>query len=295
MTKADTKKFSELMLAMEKYFGKDLEPRIRRLYFEGLQDMSIEQFEAATAKALSTLKYLPKIAELREMIDGSPDDQATIAWEMLLTAIERVGFYSSLWIESPAITQAVRSTFGSWTQCCTDFHPVYNLDGDQVGGLTQEMVAARRKEFVNHFRNALRSPRQIERYFPGNHEQVNSETIGTWKRGEISSIGIGVIANGQVGDISLPADPYTARLSLEGRRMLEAGEAPKMLEAAHLEKRKRLEANEKTARLLLAECSGAPERISLQDAAREGVISVEEGLAILRGALPLRRMEAEGE
>jgi hypothetical protein len=284
MDQQDTRKFSELMAVMAKYFGKELEPNIQRLYFEALSDLSIAEFEIAVHRALKGSKFFPKIAELLEFVEGSAEDQATIAWELLLTAIERVGFYSSLWVESAVLAQAVRATFGTWTQCCTDFHPVFDYEDStkQVSGLTPEMIAARKKEFFGHFRIALRRDRRdSDRYFPGYHEQNNSQTIGSWKFHQLApSIGVGVISAGQVGTVCLPSDKKTARLSEEGRALLEAGEAPRLIEAAQQERLKEIEAAKERRLLLLAES------VDLPPIPYSKAISVVEGLEMLRQVMP---------
>jgi hypothetical protein len=141
----DGARFTAAMTTLEKYFDKQLETGIKLLYFRECADLSIEQFEFACHAAMARLKWFPKIAELRELVEGDSNDKAQAAWSLFEEAVCRVGYTKSLWVEDHALAAAIRSTFGGWEAACTAFHPVYAAY-DHDGNDTIEWATSRRLE-----------------------------------------------------------------------------------------------------------------------------------------------------
>ena len=276
----DARRFSELLTSLEKYFGRELDARLKLVYFTGLADLGIEQVERAVQLAIVRLRWFPKIAELREFIEGDSSDRAGAAWQLFEQALGTVGYYKGLWCEDGALAEAIRRTFGGWPQACTAQHPVYaaydrdgedTLTGRQVGGLSPEMTAARRKEFIAHYRAAEREGRGFERYLVGGAEANNRNSSRA--RGAMPATQpFGVIAGGAVRSVSLPVD-QDGRLLDSVRRQLEAGQF-EGLDAARLPLRlAAVAAPGESSPLMTVE-----DAIATRDAALAGLNLLRDGL-----------------
>lgn len=64
--------FGALMGMLGENFDKELSPLKVELYFDCLNDFEIEKVKKAVFVAIKTLKFFPKVAELRELIQGGP-------------------------------------------------------------------------------------------------------------------------------------------------------------------------------------------------------------------------------
>jgi hypothetical protein len=118
MNKNDEIEFASLMAGMSEAFGLNNSKTKIDIYFEQLKDFSIEQVKRAVAIALRTLKFFPKIAELRELIEGSSDDKATIAWEFLFDKVDEVDYYHSPQFKDWRIMWCVEQ-MGGWMHLCS--------------------------------------------------------------------------------------------------------------------------------------------------------------------------------
>ncbi len=207
MNKDDARKFSECITTLEKYFEKTLDERVKLLYLEGLSDLEIGEIDRATRRAVATLKFFPKISELRELVEGTKEDRAAIAWETAQQAHRRAGAWTSILFTDAATGEALKTCFGGWVEFCESLHQVWAAEASfedreaarlerreaeghrrLVSGLSDEMIAAKRKEFLIAYRNAERAGRRGFCYLPGQHEIENRRTAGTWTRGEVGSI-----------------------------------------------------------------------------------------------------------
>jgi hypothetical protein len=159
-----------LVSGLSEIFGKEISDNVCELYFRALADLSIEQVEHAVNVTAATCKFFPKPAELREIIEGKPDDQSVIAWEVVLDAYKKANYYRSILFEDGAIGSAINAVFGGWPQC-----------SDSLAHLSDEMVTSKRKEFYTSYRNARRLNKSV-RYLPGQVEIENRNTISTWTR-----------------------------------------------------------------------------------------------------------------
>lgn len=85
-------------------------------YSMGLEDVPIEKIEDAARQALSSCRFMPTPAELRELAgDATPKDRAQLAWETVRRHIGRLGGYVSPDFEDRAINAAIRG-LGGWVQ-----------------------------------------------------------------------------------------------------------------------------------------------------------------------------------
>lgn len=88
------------------------------IYWGRLRKYGNEEFKKAVIRCLDDLNYFPKIAELKNMLEGSPADEAELAWIYLIDKIDEVGHYQSVsFPEYPAIGEIVEK-WGGWSRIC---------------------------------------------------------------------------------------------------------------------------------------------------------------------------------
>ncbi len=107
------------------FYGKNGEPVQmnavqRAAYFDGLQEFSSQQLEAAAKQWIATSKWYPMLSDLRELIEPKVNWNSLghLAWTTFERAIRRAGIYRGATFEDPAIGECVRQTFGSWPAAC---------------------------------------------------------------------------------------------------------------------------------------------------------------------------------
>lgn len=113
------KEFAVVFAVMCEYYGAAPSDGISDIYFHDLKNWTLEQFKQAFAVLRETRVFngLPKVAEIREGLDGKPQDRAAIAYETLIKTIRRVGSWGSVIFEDGAIGHAVEA-MGGWKQVC---------------------------------------------------------------------------------------------------------------------------------------------------------------------------------
>src|SRR5882672_1981761 len=111
----DFEAFAGLMALLAETFDKVLTPSRVEIYFRAMADWSIERIAAAVDAAVCRLKFFPKPAELIELIEWSPDDQAEHAWGQFWLALTHGGTYRSLYCEDEVLAETSRRLYGSWS------------------------------------------------------------------------------------------------------------------------------------------------------------------------------------
>lgn len=87
------------------------------IYQRAMDPFSDEQIDRAMLTAALTLKFFPKPAELIELIQGTSKDNAILAWETLLMAVQRYGSYQSVLFGDGKIARTVEM-MGGWLDVC---------------------------------------------------------------------------------------------------------------------------------------------------------------------------------
>jgi hypothetical protein len=54
---------------LETYFDAELEPSVKRLYVDALRDLSSAHLRSACRRVVTTARFMPKVADLREAVD----------------------------------------------------------------------------------------------------------------------------------------------------------------------------------------------------------------------------------
>lgn len=171
MTEADFDRFSDLLGGLAEALDAPLSVVRIEGYFAALRDMDIDSVASAIGSAMRNSTFFPKPAELRAFIEGSAEDKANQAWETVMDALKHGGFWNSVAFRDGAIGQTINSVFGGWVACSEALH-----------NLSDEMITAKRKEFMGAYRNAVRQGREVN-YLPGYHETNNRASGHTWKTG----------------------------------------------------------------------------------------------------------------
>jgi hypothetical protein len=173
VTEHDFEAFAGLMAVLEEVFGKEFTPQLVEIYFRALADFPIERIAAAVDEAVRTLKFFPKPAELVELIERSPDDQAEDAWGQFWLAVTRCGTYRSLYCEDGVLAEVIRRQCGSWADAGNIPRPEYDPPGHQI----------LRKNILSAYRDLARQGQRWDPYLVDKFEADNLATMSTWTRG----------------------------------------------------------------------------------------------------------------
>jgi len=76
-------RFAKALSALAEYYGKELSDGVIALYWQGLSQYGIADLEAAIGRHLQnpdTGQWMPKIADIVRMIDGTTKGAAVMAW-----------------------------------------------------------------------------------------------------------------------------------------------------------------------------------------------------------------------
>jgi hypothetical protein len=105
------------MAVLLTYYGGTMSPEIQELYWRNLEPYPWEQVEWALAEAVRRCKWMPRIAELLEFLEGDPVLQAEHAWGQFWAALQTdTGTYSSVYFEDRALPETIRRVFRSWPE-----------------------------------------------------------------------------------------------------------------------------------------------------------------------------------
>ena len=111
----DKKTFSEMMKLLQASFREKINEDTNKAYWDILKEYSDNDIKRVTVKCIKELKFFPKIAEMRELIEGNLEDEAKLAWLYLLEVVEKEGYYMSpSFPKYPAIVGVVERFFGGW-------------------------------------------------------------------------------------------------------------------------------------------------------------------------------------
>lgn len=136
MISSNRGRFMKAMATLYEAFDKPGTKEHAEIYFDALSACEIDDIEKAIAKAIYSLKFFPKVAELREFIEGptkpaptaTPAELATIAWGKVQRAISSIGSYRSVAFDDPVIHLAIQD-LGGWPKVCrTDDGPWLKKD-----------------------------------------------------------------------------------------------------------------------------------------------------------------------
>lgn len=164
MTNHDYKRFFQALTALADYYGKALSEGSMLLYRQGLQGYEIDAIERAIGIHVQNPdsgQWMPKIADIVRMIEGTTQDAAALAWAKVMRAVGSVGQYQSI-VFDDAVIHLVVDDLGGWPKLCQT---------------TEDELPFLAKRFETNYRAYRRRADDIPahpRYLPGVCEMSNA-------------------------------------------------------------------------------------------------------------------------
>jgi hypothetical protein len=120
MKASDREPFIDLISSVMAYYGKSASPFVLSVWWTACERYSLEQVEKALTRHASDPdagRFAPKVADLIRVLEGTTTDKSAIAWGKALDAAQRVGAYSDVVFDDPAIHAAIED-LGGWVKFC---------------------------------------------------------------------------------------------------------------------------------------------------------------------------------
>lgn len=166
MTPKDRQLFAELMFGVGEAYGESVSDASLEIYFAALADLSLEVIRAAANVHVRTHKFFPRVAELREAIDGSADERADLAWVQLLQLVRRVGYYGKPTWADPVAERAAMELYGGWPALC-----------ERLPGDGPELLGAAKVFKATYATYARRDARELALTLPSGREEVRGQLL----------------------------------------------------------------------------------------------------------------------
>jgi len=102
------------------YYGKPVSTFTLQVWTQACQPFELEQVaKAMTAHATDAERgqFAPKVADIVRILSGTATDRAALAWGKCLDAMGRVGAYTDVVFDDPAV-HAVVEDLGGWPKLC---------------------------------------------------------------------------------------------------------------------------------------------------------------------------------
>jgi len=116
MQQRDFDCFVDIIQAVSEQYGKRLSDSVLALYWQGLQDFELIAVRDALGRHLrntDTGQFMPKIADIIKMLQGSSLDSALNAWAKVDRALRQVGPYETVVFDDPLIHRVLHD-MGGW-------------------------------------------------------------------------------------------------------------------------------------------------------------------------------------
>jgi hypothetical protein len=120
MKPEDRDQFMELLTDAMAYYGATASPYLLSVWWAACERYTMEQVrKALTSHAMNADagKFAPKVADIVRLLEGTTEDKAALAWGNALEAAKRVGAYSDVVFDDPAV-HAVIEDMGGWPRFC---------------------------------------------------------------------------------------------------------------------------------------------------------------------------------
>jgi hypothetical protein len=121
----DAQAFSTLLVGLAEVFDVTLTPTRTELYFRALEDLPLQDVQAAASRAMRECRFFPKPAELRDFAGESTEERGQMAWLELLEAFQH-GYAGCDMPDDPITESLVRVYWGDadrareWWRFCHD-------------------------------------------------------------------------------------------------------------------------------------------------------------------------------
>lgn len=109
--------FCELLDTVAEQYSKVMTQSLKMLYWQGLHDVEFEVVKSALFRHIRNTDkdgdFMPKISNIKKMIEGTTQDSAMVAWAKVDKAVRRVGTYRSVIFDDPLIHRVLHD-MGGW-------------------------------------------------------------------------------------------------------------------------------------------------------------------------------------
>ena len=116
MIPQDYDEFDETIVAVGEQYSKSLSEGVKMLYWQGLIDYDLKAVQQALYRHIRNPdngQFMPKVADVIKMLQGSTQDSALIAWSKVEKAIRTVGTQVSVAFDDPIIHRVLQD-MGGW-------------------------------------------------------------------------------------------------------------------------------------------------------------------------------------
>ena len=117
MTEDDEKEFARVLIATAELYGKKITEPAIELYWNSVNDFTIEQFKYGLKNCCTTSKFFPVPAAVREWLESGVDEAAAFSFDKLVSGIRSAGGNASV-VFDDAIIHVVVEHLGGWIECC---------------------------------------------------------------------------------------------------------------------------------------------------------------------------------
>jgi len=115
MRDTDKVRFANILTGAAEYYGHAISSAVIRLWWDALTPYDIDAIDDAMRRYLvsDTGEFMPKIASLVKMIQGSSKDASMIAWTKVDKAVRQIGNYYDVVFDDPCIHKVI-TDMGGW-------------------------------------------------------------------------------------------------------------------------------------------------------------------------------------
>lgn len=138
MTNHDRQAFGAAMFALGDTFNEPVTDIRIEAYFDALSDLEAPQVLVAAKRAIAECRYFPRPVELREMVEGTADDAAEMAWNEMRALVRRVGYYGVPEFPDEATRRAAMELYGGWRALCSSLP----CEGPEFLGARKAFIAS---------------------------------------------------------------------------------------------------------------------------------------------------------
>jgi hypothetical protein len=131
MNQTQRTKFAEVLAGVHDFYGKDLSKFAVQVWMQACEAFDVEQVTKALSAHLMDPdrgQFMPKPADIVRNLQGTKTDRSLLAWGKVLEAMQRIGAYSSVVFDEPAIHAAIEDLGGWPTMCRTEMDGLSYLE-----------------------------------------------------------------------------------------------------------------------------------------------------------------------
>lgn len=113
MTNQDYSIFKELWESVASLYGKKIVDNASLLAFTALASFPFNEVSDSMMRLLKTSKFMPSVADvIQEIMGGTPEDRAIMAWNSVKEALKRYGSHASIKSPDPCLIYALDAIGG---------------------------------------------------------------------------------------------------------------------------------------------------------------------------------------